>query len=132
MGERHDAKDLSFNHFHSRRRSRYSVSRRARAGCKLYGMTSSPEVVLMARFFGGALVAWGAILWSTKSFSEGGAVRAVLLSTAVAEAIGVVTAVMGTVAGTLNAMGWLAVAIYAFGTVGCVYFLMGQKQLVTA
>jgi uncharacterized protein YjeT (DUF2065 family) len=99
---------------------------------KLYGMTSSPEVVLMARFFGGALVAWGAILWSTKRFSEEGAVRAVLLSTAVAEAIGVVTAVMGTVAGTLNAMGWLAVAIYAFGTVGCVYFLMGQKQLVTA
>ena len=99
---------------------------------KLYGMASSPAVVLMARFFGGALVAWGAILWSTKSFTEEAAIRAVLLSTAVAEAIGVLTAVTGTVADTLNAMGWLAVLIYAFGAVGCLYFLIGQKRLVTA
>jgi hypothetical protein len=96
----------------------------------LYGMPASAPVVLMGRFFGGALIAWCAILWSARSFRDESAVRAVLLSTSVAEAIGVFTAIAGTITGTLNAMGWIAVLIYLFGTVGCAYFAMCKKELV--
>lgn len=98
----------------------------------LYGMPNSAAVALMARFFGGALLAWCGILWSARSFRDAGAVRSILICTAVAEAIGVLTAIAGTVAGTLNGFGWVAVAIYLFGTVGCSYFAMGQKQLAAA
>jgi hypothetical protein len=56
----------------------------------------------------------------------------VLQWTAVADAIGFLTAIAGTMAGTLNASGWVPVAIYAFGTLGSVYFLVGQKRLVPA
>jgi hypothetical protein len=98
----------------------------------LYGLPESPAVALMSRFFGGALIAWGGVLWAARTFREEAAVRAVLQSTAVAEAIGVLTAVLGTTSGTLNAMGWIAVAIYLFGTAGCIYFLSGQKKLAAA
>ncbi len=98
----------------------------------LYGMPASPPVVLMSRFFGGALLAWCGILWAARSFRDEAAIRAVLISTAVAEAIGVLTSIAGTLAGTLNGVGWLAVAIYLFGTVGCAYFAMGSKELVAA
>jgi hypothetical protein len=71
----------------------------------------------------------GLAFFGTRSFRDEGAVRAVLQCTAVAEAIGTLTAVMGTTSGTLNSLGWLAVGIYAFGTAGCVYFLSGEKKL---
>jgi hypothetical protein len=95
----------------------------------LYGLPETLPLALMSRFFGGALIAWGGILWATRTFRDEAAVRAVLQCTAVADAIGCLTAVMGTVSGTFNSMGWIAVAIYAFGTAGCVYFLSGEKKL---
>jgi hypothetical protein len=75
------------------------------------------------------LIAWGAILWSTKIFRDEAAVRAVLLSTAIAEAISLVFVVQATLAGTMNAMGWVAALIYLFGAAGCTYILMTQKRL---
>jgi hypothetical protein len=97
----------------------------------LYGLQTSPAVALVSRLFGGALVAWGSILWLAKSFRDEAAIRAVLISTAVAEAISVCFVIQSTVAGTMNAMGWVAVLIYLFGAVGSVYFLTGQKQLAS-
>jgi hypothetical protein len=94
-----------------------------------YGMVSSPSSVLTARLFGGALIAWGAILWAARTFRDEGAVRSVLMATCVAEVVSLVEVIAGTLAGTMNAMGWVAVLIYLFGAVGCGYFLMGQKRL---
>jgi hypothetical protein len=37
-------------------------------------------------------------------------------------------AVMATLAGTMNAMGWVAVLIYLFSAVGCGYFLTIQSR----
>lgn len=96
----------------------------------LYGLPASPAVALMSRFFGGALLAWCGILWAARGFRDEAAIRAVLISTAIAEAIGVLTAFAGTVSGTLNGLGWLAVVIYLFGTAGCAYFATGHKGLV--
>jgi hypothetical protein len=97
-----------------------------------YGLPPSAPLALMARFFGSALIAWCGMLWMARNFRDEAAIRAVLMCTAIANAIGLVTAIAGTVSGTFNATGWIAVAIYAFGTVGCTYFLMGNKPLVVA
>jgi hypothetical protein len=94
-----------------------------------YGLEQSLAVALVSRFFGAALIAWGAILWFAGRFRDEAAVRAVLIPTCIAEAISVCIAIAGTLAGTLNAMGWVAVLIYLFGSVGCGYFLTGQKRL---
>ncbi len=95
----------------------------------IYGLEHSLAVALVSRFFGGALLAWGAILWFARSFRDEAAVRAVLISTCIAEAVSLCVAIAGTLAGTMNAMGWVAVLIYLFGAVGCGFFLLGQKQL---
>jgi len=96
-----------------------------------YGLTASPSSVLTARLFAGALIAWGAILWSAKTFRDAAAIRAVLIATAVAEAISLFVVVQATLVGTMNAMGWVAVLIYLFGAAGCGYFIMAQKRLAT-
>jgi hypothetical protein len=95
-----------------------------------YGLPPSSSLALMSRFFGSALIAWCGMLWMARNFRDEGAIRAVLTCTAVADAIGFITAIAGTVSGTFNATGWIAVAIYAFGACGSTYFLMGSKQLV--
>lgn len=94
----------------------------------IYGLEQSLGVAFVSRLFGAALVAWGAILWLAGSFRDEAAVRAVLVSTCVAEAVSLCVVILGTLTGTLNAMGWVAVAIYLLGAVGCLYFLTGQNR----
>jgi hypothetical protein len=43
-----------------------------------------------------------------------------------ADVVSLIVAAMGTLAGTMNAMGWVAVLIYLFSAVGCGYFLMAK------
>jgi hypothetical protein len=95
----------------------------------IYGLEQSLAVALVSRLFGGALLAWGAILWLTRSFRDETATRAVLISTCVGEAISLVFVVQSTLEGTLNAMGWVAALIYLFGAAGCGYFLTGPNRL---
>ena len=89
----------------------------------VYGLEHSLAMALLSRLFGSALLAWGMILWFAKDFADAATVRAVLVSTGIADVIGLVVTVMGTLAGTMNQMGWVAVLIYLFGAAGCGYFL---------
>jgi hypothetical protein len=108
----------------------YASSAPALRGWRMFsGLTLTAGGPRVSRLFGAALVAWGAILWLAKSFRDEAAVRAVLIATCVAEAISLVFVVQATLAGTLNAMGWVAVLIYLFGASGCAYFLTRSKQL---
>ncbi|OSI23732.1 hypothetical protein BST65_20700 [Bradyrhizobium canariense] len=97
-----------------------------------YGLSPSPDVALAGRLFGGALLAWGGMLWSARNFRDDGAVRAVLVCTCIPEIIGLLTVVMATMAGTMNTMGWIAALIYLFGAAGCGYFLLTQPRLSAA
>ena len=106
-----------------------------------YGIEDSPDVALMSRLFGGALLALAVILWCARDFSEA-AVRPVLIGLCVADvvnfvvsvaAINLVISIMATSAGTMNAMGWSTVLIYLCGAVGAGYFLTaGNPQQRTA
>lgn len=48
------------------------------------------------------------------------------IATVVGNTAGLIVVAMGTVAGTLNAMGWVAALIYLFGAVGSGYFLIAR------
>ena len=91
-----------------------------------YGMAASPSLVLMARLFGAALLALGLIFWFVRDNSSE-SVRGVLIATGIGDVVGLVVVVMGTTAGTLNAMGWVAALIYLFGSAGCGYFVMARS-----
>jgi len=93
-----------------------------------YGIEHSPALALLGRLFGGALLALGVILWLARDFREEAAVRAVLVSTLVGGVVNLVVAIVGTLAGTTNALGWSTVLIYLLAAVGSGYFLMERTS----
>ncbi len=64
-----------------------------------------------------------ATLWFARDFPSEAA-RGILIGTIIADVPSLIVVVMGTLAGTMNAMGWVAVLIYLVSAVGSGYFLM--------
>ena len=92
-----------------------------------YGMATSASTVLMARLFGAALVGLGLIFWFARNGSSE-SVRSVFVATIIGNAVGLIVVVLGTTAGTLNSMGWVAALIYLFGAAGSGYFMMARSS----
>ena len=92
-----------------------------------YGVADSTAIALMARLFGGTLLAIAVIQWSARDFSEA-AVRPILIGLCIADIVNLVVSIMATMAGTINAMGWSTVVIYLCGAVGAGYFLTAGKS----
>jgi hypothetical protein len=91
-----------------------------------YGMATSASTILMARLFGAALLGLGLIFWFSRD-SSSDSVRGVFIATSIGNAVGLIAVVMGTAAGTLNSMGWVAALIYLFGAAGSGYFMMARS-----
>ena len=91
-----------------------------------YGLATSASTVLMARLFGAALLGLGVIFWLAR-FGTPESVRGVLIATIIGNTVGLIVVVMGTAAGTLNALGWVAALIYLFGAAGSGYFVMARS-----
>ena len=96
-----------------------------------YGMAISASTVLMARLFGGALVGLGLIFWFARDGSSE-STRGVLIPTIIGNIVGLIVVVMGTMAGTLNSMGWVAALIYLFGAAGSAYFVMARSPQLSS
>ncbi|MBV8850325.1 MAG: hypothetical protein JOZ16_12155 [Methylobacteriaceae bacterium] len=89
----------------------------------IYGIAASPASYLGFRLFGSVLVAIGLLNWLFKDSSNWEAVRALLLSVAIGNVIGLLLVLFATIAGTINAMGWSAVLIYLLLGIGDAYFV---------
>jgi hypothetical protein len=96
-----------------------------------YGMATSPSAVLLGRLFGAALLALGSIFWFARDNSSE-SMRGVFISIAIANTVGLVVVVMGTVTGTMNSMGWVAALIYLFGAAGSGYFIMTRSPRLSS
>jgi hypothetical protein len=88
----------------------------------LYGVTLQEGGILMARLYGAALVGNLMLTWFSRNDPGSEALRAVVLGLFVYDAIGLVVAVIATLSGVMNALGWSVVAIYLFFTLGYGYF----------
>ena len=84
----------------------------------------------MTRFFGVTLITWGLAVWLVSESPDGVALRGVLVASVVGDAIGVIVSILSTIAGTMNAMGWSAVLIYAVLGLAALYFLVSGRQTV--
>lgn len=78
----------------------------------LYGVEPTPATALMSRFFGAALFQWGVALYLVREVREAATQRGLVLAGVVGSAAGLAVALMGQLAGLVNAMGWSTVAIY--------------------
>jgi aminopeptidase len=91
----------------------------------LYGVDPAPATLLMARFFGAAMVQWGAALYFVREVNEAPVRRGLLLGGLIGSAAGLAVALTGQLAGLVNTLGWSTVAIY-----GCL--LAGFAALLRA
>ena len=88
---------------------------------RTYGLGESDSEILLSRFFGVELLVLGVVTWLAKDLT--GAILAPLITgNLIGNAVGVIVALMGTLGGVMNAIGWSAVVIYVFLTLGFGYF----------
>ena len=88
----------------------------------LYGMKPGPDVNLAGQFFGVELIAVGLLCWLARNVSDAAAQRAMILAFLIADVIGLIVSIMGTLSGVFNAVGWSAVVIYLGLSLGYAYF----------
>jgi hypothetical protein len=86
-----------------------------------YGLGGSDSEILLSRFFGVELLVLGLITWLAKD-STGASVAPIIVGNLFGNAVGAIVALMGTLNGVMNSVGWSAVAIYVFLTLGFAYF----------
>jgi hypothetical protein len=90
----------------------------------IYGITTDPGGILTARLFGTALVGVGVLNWFARNADESDARRAIVLGLFVLNALGFIVLLLAQLAGVVNGLGWVNVAIYLLLALGFGYFLM--------
>jgi len=94
----------------------------------MYGAATGPEINLTAQFFGVELIHVGLLAWLIRNVADGLAQRAIILAFLVADAIGLLVSLIGTISGVLNAFGWSAVVIYGVLALGYAYFQLMKPR----
>jgi hypothetical protein len=94
----------------------------------LYGIDAEPGAVLMARFVGVELLAVGLLLLFARNLEHQPTLRIIMGSFLAAELVGMGVAIVGTLAGPFNALGWTIVLIYGSMSLGYAYFLLAKGE----
>lgn len=97
-----------------------------RAMLSLYAVPTDPSVVLMARFFGAALVQVGLVFYLIRDVGDPRTQRGVVIGSFIGSLAGLVVALTGQFWGLVNAFGWSTVAIYALLTFGYGSIMFGR------
>jgi hypothetical protein len=86
-----------------------------------YGFGTSASEILLARFFGVAMLTLGLVNWLAKDLT-GASIKPIILGSLIGDVVGVIVALMGTLSGVMSAVGWSAVVIYLLFVLGFAYF----------
>ena len=90
---------------------------------KQYGVPADPHVLMLGRYFGGMLMAFGTILWLARSTRDDTALRGLLSGAAVGNLTGLCISAWAALAGLQNAMAWSSVLLYVLLLLGAAYSL---------
>ncbi len=93
-----------------------------------YDVSPEPHVILTLRLLGSAFIGFGLMLWFAREFQDWAAVRGILISAAIADAIGGLIIAWGTMQGTVNGLGWSNVVLYALLVIGALYCLSAGSR----
>lgn len=96
----------------------------------LFGATLGPAGALMMQYGGAWLVGIGLLTWFTRDAAESGTGRSIALALLVAYAVAFVVSLLGQLAGVLNLLGWMPVAIQLFFVAGLGYSLLARRNVV--
>jgi hypothetical protein len=62
------------------------------------------------------------LTWLARNITDSETQRALILALLISDVVGLIVSVQGTVAGVMSAVGWSAVGIYLFFSLGYAYF----------
>ena len=88
----------------------------------LYGVNPESGTIVTSHLYGGLLIAIGLLSWLFREVADTAAQRAIQVSFMIAFPINTIVHALGTMSGTMNALGWSAVIIYLLLSVGYTYF----------
>jgi hypothetical protein len=95
----------------------------------LYGEVPDSTAALNIRFFASALLGLGVILWLVRDTRDRTVLRAVLIGSAISDAVGCLVNIRGTYVGLLNELAWSTTILYVALLAGALYFLtMDSRQ----
>jgi hypothetical protein len=94
----------------------------------LYGVAADPQLVLIARFFGSALIQLGLVLYLIRDVSDPVTRRGVVLGSFLGSLAGFVVSLTAQFWGLVNSFGWSSVAIYGLLLLGYGYFVFGSPR----
>lgn len=94
----------------------------------LFGIDLDSEGVYPAWEYGAAMMGNMFLTWFARKAIDSDARRAIVLGLFVYDAIGLVVTLIAQFTGVLGPLGWFAVVIYLFFTLGFGYFLLPQKK----
>ncbi|MFL5402416.1 MAG: hypothetical protein ACJ8BF_06320 [Gemmatimonadales bacterium] len=101
-----------------------------RAVLPLYGVSPEPAVVLMARFFGAALVQLGLVLYLIRDVGDPRTQRGVVIGSFLGSLAGLVVALTAQFWGLVNGLGWSTVAIYGLLLIGYGSYIFGRPRTI--
>jgi len=89
-----------------------------------YGVPTEPHNLMQARFFGSTLLSFGLLLWLARRAQDATVQRALLLSSAVGNLIGLGLSLWSRFSGLQGLLAWLSVGLYGALLLGSLYFLL--------
>jgi hypothetical protein len=98
----------------------------------LFGASLGPAGAFMMQYAGAWLIGIGLLTWFARNATGSEAGRAVAQALLVAYLMALIVSVLSQVAGVLNVLGWMPVAIQTFFGLGLGYSLMVEREAVAA
>jgi hypothetical protein len=88
----------------------------------MYGLTTDPVGVLMARQVGATLIGIGVLCLSSRRATELKALRAITLGLFIGDTAGFITSLVGQLSPGASPLGWVNVLIWLLLALGFAYF----------
>ena len=94
----------------------------------IFGATLAAGGVFAAREYGASMMGNLMLTWFARNSPESDARWAIILALFVYDAIGVIVTLVAILAGALNPLAWLIVALYLILALGFGYFLLPKRK----
>jgi hypothetical protein len=96
----------------------------------IFGASLTVGGAFAAREYGASMMGNLMLTWFARNSQESDARWAIILALFVYDAVGFVISLIAVIAGALNPLGWLVVALYLFLAIGFGYFLIPKREPV--
>ena len=94
-----------------------------------FGVDDYASTRLVAQFFGTAMLALGLVLWFARDITQETVQRGIGIALLIGAAAGLIVTIVGTVAGTLRELSWVAMLIYGLFVLGYAYVVFLRPRV---